>query len=557
LGAEGENTLNKPQPTSTLTLSPKVELLILAAIVAVGAWLRFQHLELLEFKGDEAFAANRALEFVRGGKLPTSGLMSSVGVSNPPLFIWLLIPMFFVTSSITGVCCLIASLGLAAVVATWWIGRKYYSPLTGLVAAALFATAPWAVIYSRKIWAQDFVPVFATATIWAVHALVLGKKPKAVFWVLCLPICVIQIHYSGFALAATVVAILILLRPKIDWRMAIAGVVLALALAVPYVMAQQKDGWAEWKRMSEERSASRWNQLPAGMTINPQSGYPFPRRPSEGWQHALAIMNTGEIEDVLGLSTSKELDPNQIWAGKGAGQNQYFDSSLTFGAWLPGLQRLAFLAALVWFGVVAAKSGKAVFRREVAADEESKRAWILVLWFVVPLAVYLVAGLWTYLSYYVILYPVFFLIFGALSPRAVPAKVLIASIAVFVAGNILFTQDVDAYLSRYGGAQGTYGSGLGFKQAAAQFVAKNFLVNWLVDQNRLLQMDHWQRAEPAQLDLPFLAAFSPEQYDRNSLPPVVVLVVDDNRTSFDAARANFGGTRTNFGPMRVYVINRP
>ena len=50
------------------------------------------------------------------------------------------------------------------------------------------------------------------------------------------------------------------------------------------------------------------------------------------------------------------------------------------------------------------------------------------------LAVYLVAGLWTYLSYYVIMYPVFFLIFGALSPRAVPAKILVGGRAVFVVG---------------------------------------------------------------------------------------------------------------------------
>ncbi len=460
--------MSASQPKSSLTLSLKVELLILAAIVAVGAWLRFQHLELLQFAGDEAFAANKALEFVHGGKLPTSGLMSSVGVSNPPLFIWLLIPMFFITSSIAGVCCLIAALGLGAVVATWWIGRKYYSPLTGLVAAALFATAPWAVMYSRKIWAQDFVPVFATATMWAMHALVLGKKPKAVFWVLFLPICVIQIHYSGFALTATAVAILLLLRPKIDWRLAIAGVLAATALAVPFVMAQQKNGWAEWKKMSE---GSHWEQLPPGMTVNPQSGYLFPRRPSEAWRHALAIMNAGEIEDVLGLSAAERFDPNRIWVGKGAGQNQYFEPSLTFGDWLPGLQRLAFLAALVWFCVVAAKSVKMLLQREVTADDESKRAWILVLWFIVPLGVYLVAGLWTYLSYYVILYPVFFLMFGALSPRVVPAKLLVGAMAVFVAGNIFFTLDVDAYLSRYGGAQGTYGSGLGFKQAAAKFVA--------------------------------------------------------------------------------------
>ena len=547
--------MNAPRATSGIRIPAKIEWLILAAIVAVGAWLRFQHLELLEFKGDEAFAANRALEFVRGGKLPTSGLMSSVGIPNPPLFCWMLIPMFFITSSIAAVCGMIAGLGLAAVVVTWWIGRKYYSPLAGLVAAALFATAPWAVIYSRKIWAQDFVPVYATAMMWAAHALVFGKRPKAVFWMLCLPLCVIQIHYSGFALTATSVAILVLLRPKIDWRWAVAGVAVAVVLAVPYAMEQQRKGWAEWKRMSEESSAHRWDQLPPGMTINPQSGYPFPRRPTEMWRHGLAIMNAGEIEDVLGLSTSERFDPGRIWTGKGGGQNRYFDTSLTLGNWLPSLQQLAFCIALAWFGVMVVKSMKAVFRRDVTAEEESKKAWILVLWFIVPLAVYLVAGLWTYLSYYVILYPVYFLAFGALGQRALPAKILIAGVVVFAAGNVIFMLDLNRYLSRYGGAQGTYGSGLGFKEEAAEFVAARADAGKLVAENRLLQMDHWQRAEPAQLDLPFLAMLRDhgDQLGTNS----VVLVVDDNRTSFDASRVNFGGLSTNFGPMRVYVINGP
>jgi hypothetical protein len=453
------------------------------------------------------------------------------------------------------VCSMIGGLGLAAVVATWWIGRKYYGPWTGLMAAALFATAPWAVIYSRKIWAQDFVPVFATGAMWAAHALVLGKKPKAVFWLLCLPLCVIQIHYSGFALTAAVVAILVVLRPKIDWRFAIAGVVVAAALAVPYVVEQQKKGWVEWKRMSDESSGHRWEQLPPGMTINPQSGYPFPRRPSEAWHHALAIMNAGEIEDVLGLSTSEEFDPNHIWTGKGGGQNRYFESSLTLGDWLPTLQRLAFVASMVWFVVVVAKSLKTVFRRDVTADEESKKAWILTLWFVVPLAVYVVAGLWTYSHYYVILYPVFFLVFGALGQRPVPVKVLIAVVLVFVAGNVIFMLDVNRYLERYGGAQGTYGSGLDFKLAAAEFLAARADTDKLVKENRLLQMDHWQRAEPAQLDLPFLAMLQShgDQLATNS----IVLIVDDNRTSFDASQVNFGGASTNFGPMRVYFINRP
>lgn len=543
---------------SSVDIPATIEWLILAGIVVVGAWLRFQHPELLEFKSDEAFAANQALEFVRGGKLPTAGLMSSVGVSNPPLFVWLLIPMFFLTSNIAVVCGMISVLGLAAVVATWWIGRKYYGSVSGLVAAALFASGPWAVVYSRKIWAQDFVPVLATGTLWAVHSLILGKNPKAIFWLLCLPLCVIQIHYSGFALTASAIAVVVALRPRIDWRFAVAGVAVAVVLALPYVVAQQKSGWAEWKRMSEEGSSRRWEQLPPGLTINPQSGYPFPRRPTEAWRHELAIMNTGEIEDILGLSTSEAFDSNRIWVSKGSGQNRYFDTTLTLGDWLPGLQQLAFCMALIWFGVRVAKSVKGVFRLQVTADEESKRAWILVLWVVVPLAVYLVAGLWTYLSYYVILYPVYFVVLGALAKRAVPLKILVAGIAVFVVGNIVFMLDVNRYLVQYGGAQGTYGSGLGFKQAAAEYVAGLGDARELVKENRLLQMDQWQRGEPAQLDLPFLATMLGQgQAQASSLATnSIVLVVDDNRTGFDASRVNFGGTGTNFGPVRVCLINR-
>ena len=267
-------------------------------------------------------------------------------------------------------------------------------------------------------------------------------------------------------------------------------------------------------------------------------------------------MNAGEIEDILGLSTSEAFDLNHIWASKRSGQNHYFDTTLTLGDWLPGLQQLAFSIALVWFGVGALESVKSVFRRQVTAADESKSAWILVLWIVVPLLVYLVAGLWTYLSYYVILYPVYFLVLGALARRAIPPGIVVAVIAVFLLGNIVYMQDLNRYLAQYGGAQGTYGSGLGYKQAAAEFAAAHADVRELVREQRLVQVDQLrQGAQPAQLDLPYLAL---QHEQGNPLPANrFMLVVDDNRTSFDASRVNFGGTGTNFRPMRIYVLNRP
>ena len=268
-------------------------------------------------------------------------------------------------------------------------------------------------------------------------------------------------------------------------------------------------------------------------------------------------MNTGEIEDILGLSTSEAFDPNQIWSSKGSGQNRYFDTTLTLGDWLPGLQQLAFSIALVWFGVTALKSVKTVFRRQVTADEESKRAWILVLWVVIPLAVYLVAGLWTYLSYYVILYPVYFVVLGALAQRAVPPKILVAGIAAFVVGNIVFMLDVNRYSGSIRWSPGDVWIGTrlqagcggvcrGARGRPANWSKKNGCYKWTSGSawNRRNWTCHFWRC---------CVVRGRTQLATNS----IMLVVDDNRTSYDASRVNFGGTGTNYGPMHVYVIPRP
>ena len=57
-----------------------------------------------------------------------------------------------------------------------------------MVAALLFAVAPWAVVYSRKLWANDFLPLFVMGWAWTgfrpscgkawwliAHALVVGR----------------------------------------------------------------------------------------------------------------------------------------------------------------------------------------------------------------------------------------------------------------------------------------------------------------------------------------------------------------------------------------------
>ena len=86
-------------------------------------------------------ALHLASKVIHGTGAPLAGLTSSIKVTNPQLFGYLMGPVVLISNTLGFVSCCIA----------------------GLVGAAMFAVLPWAVIYSRKIWTQDFVPVFATS----------------------------------------------------------------------------------------------------------------------------------------------------------------------------------------------------------------------------------------------------------------------------------------------------------------------------------------------------------------------------------------------------------
>lgn len=517
-------------------MSKRLEWIGLAVIVAVGAWLRFSHFHLLEFQGDEAYAANLALDALKTGKLPLAGLMSSVGVTNPPLFAYLLIPMFAVSANPAFVSGCIALLGLAAVVITWHVGRKYYGSVAGFVAGLFFAVSPWAVIYSRKIWAQDFVPFFATCSIWAVHALVLGKKPRAIFWCLLLPLCVVQIHFSGIALTAAVVAIIAWLRPKIDWRWAMGGVAVAGVLMAPYLYLQTKTDWGDFKRAMNVGGKQQWEQL-NGVTTHPVNGYRLPSK--QNVSYALSIMNAGRIEDVLGIAGGSEFDKAQVW-GK---TRPYFQPGIWDGVLL--LQRLVFVVALIWLGI------------EVAKAKFKTAPIILIAWLVLPVGVFYVGGLWTYLTYFAILYPAHFLVCGEAGRRLKPAAVCVVA-GVLAVANIGFMLEYYRFVDANGGAQGTFGTALGHKQAAARYLAERGgaalraeceaqLAQNPSRQPMLLEMTHEGKPDWPQLEWPLLIMQATP--GTGSLTNRLV-IIDGNRQAFASP-----APMTNFGPIKIYSVN--
>lgn len=519
----------------------------LALIVVIAIYLRFGRWDLLEFKGDESTALQLALAFVRQGQLPLAGLMSSVGVSNPPLFIYLLSPAVALNTDLAFITSFIAATGVAAVFVCWHVGRKYYNAAAGLAAAAMFAVSPWAIIYSRKIWAQDLVPLFAALTLWAVHALALGNRRRAIFWVVLLPLCMIQIHFSGFALTAAVLAILFFLRPSVDWRFALGGGLAALVLFAPYIYYQTNNHWADFRQAAQTIGNPRAN--PDGRLIDPVSGYPLPNR--HYLTHAVSVMSAGEMEDALGLSKAEAERP------------------LTFETWALRFQQFACVAGFLYLAGLAVRGARWSKTGPWMAVPDSRQvqaAWILVCWLAIPVLVYSATRLGTQLSYFVLFYPVPFLICGVAwqrllfaSPSRVARALLCGVLGVVLLGNVGYVRNLYDFLGRHGGAFGSYGTVAGYKQEAAAYLAEHFDVSQLLAENRLVQMDVFGGAQPPQSDVPLLAILDTTARKPSAATAMTtVMIVDRNRATFTPQQWEqlAGLSRKSFGPIELYFVEK-
>src|SRR5689334_20074563 len=109
--AETLTELTRGRETAAVPLSRvRLDVLALAAAMLAAAAFRFSWLDLMEFKADEANACRLALHVLGysepgvGRFFPTAGLVSSVGVPNPPLFVYLMaLPLAVARSPIAAV----------------------------------------------------------------------------------------------------------------------------------------------------------------------------------------------------------------------------------------------------------------------------------------------------------------------------------------------------------------------------------------------------------------------------------------------------------------------
>ncbi|MBI4315742.1 MAG: glycosyltransferase family 39 protein [Chloroflexi bacterium] len=203
-------------------------------IIITAALLRLGWPGLTEFKADEARLYSLALSMAEYKSFALRGIGSSLGLPNFPLSVWLFSLPLFVWQHPYSATLFVAALNTLAVYACYRLTRRHWGEAAALVAALFFAVSPWAVIYSRKIWAQDLLPLFVLAYIGAALAAFVDKRRWALAMHLVALACVVQIHLSGLAFVPLTALWLIVFRRDVRWREVAVGVAAAALTALPF-----------------------------------------------------------------------------------------------------------------------------------------------------------------------------------------------------------------------------------------------------------------------------------------------------------------------------------
>ena len=163
--------------------------LLLAAIAGVASYVRLADLSLMEFKGDEALGHQRIVEAARDGRWPLATDPGSRDYRRPAIFVYLMALSAFVSSDPVVHAGFVAVLGILTVALCFLLAWRFFGSTAAVIAALLFAVAPWAVIYSRKIWVPDLVPIFTTLTLFGLFRL--AEAPTSRIWTIALPVTII------------------------------------------------------------------------------------------------------------------------------------------------------------------------------------------------------------------------------------------------------------------------------------------------------------------------------------------------------------------------------
>src|SRR5258706_10489094 len=227
-----------------LLKNPKTTFLFLL-ILFTSLLFRITNLSIIEFKGDEALTLFLATRTLFNHSFPPIATISSVGILNFPLLLYFVFPFTLISLDPQIISCGIPLISTVANGFLFLILKKYYGILTSFIATVLISLSPWAILYSRKIWAQDFIFPIAVILIFSIHKLIIEKKKN--YWILYVisTLFLIQLHQPLFYFLI-ILTVFMFFKAKIYLPAIIIGFILGIIPTTAYILYEIGNGFPDY-----------------------------------------------------------------------------------------------------------------------------------------------------------------------------------------------------------------------------------------------------------------------------------------------------------------------
>lgn len=356
-------------------MNRKLEWILLVAILGLAALLRMGWPGLTEFKQDEARIYKMALDLAEFRAWPVRGIDYSVGLPSSPITIYLYaLPLFFWRSPLAATL-FVGLLNTLSVALAYWLARRYWGARAGLWGAVLYAVAVWAIVFSRKLWSNNLLPIFITGYMASGLLAFVEGRTRWLIAHLALWSVAVQLHISAIAYAPVTLLLMWMYRRQFNWRRVMGGIGVAGLLATPYILFLLT-------RLAE---VGRWLNSPSA-----SSGLKFS---FDSFQMAALLIQGTFLHGLVGPDTL----------------TQYHAS-------VPDIDRLLNLGGvLVLLGLGYVVWRWARGRRVALSDSEratQSAGLILALWVVVPVLFFVPHVTPVYPWYLIILFPAPYLLAG-------------------------------------------------------------------------------------------------------------------------------------------------
>jgi hypothetical protein len=212
------------------------ELALVTLLLCAAIALRIWRIDLAQVGYDESAAASLVADWELKGRFPLTGIVSSVGIPNPPAWPYVLALALLPADGPYAVVAVGIVFGLLAVVLCWWVGRRWLGPWGGLAAAAFYGGGFWPILLGRTAWQPAFLAVPALLCLDALLMLAVARRPWALVLACAWVALLAQFHYVAASYALLLPLGMWPARRVLRPLHLVAGATAALAGLLPFLL---------------------------------------------------------------------------------------------------------------------------------------------------------------------------------------------------------------------------------------------------------------------------------------------------------------------------------